>query len=482
MDDCIIRTYKYRLRTTARDRRRLERRKQEYRDLYNAVVQERESHFRAIKRNGSRDGVSDPLWIYSMPERAPSCIGHTKELTTFRKEILPDCPLQLARGAIAHAHRTFDAFFKRTKAGEKTHRPFYMSRRRLSTLEFRECPGMRIRDGHVQAKGIGSLKMDLHRPLPDDGKLVTWKLVEDCDIWYVCLTYKLPVPSHRRPRGRSVGLDMGLQYLAMDDSGTPVTNPKFHAKSASALRRVQRKLRYKRSKSGHPKRQMSRRGGNSRAKVVKRLRRLHRRVANQRLTYARQTAARLVQGNDLIVVENLNIRGLAKSRLAKAVTDAGWGVLVGAIENAAEGRCTVVKVDPRRTSQECPDCGAINKKPLKQRWHKCSCGLEMERDHASAIVIKRRGCLDPRVASTCSRGERATGNTEPETAAVPGFASGPILGACEAAIVDSSDSTSRIWGGDGIATSRSPSWSPPPATNRDSRRAETVLVSIVGNK
>ena len=89
---------------------------------------------------------------------------------------------------------------------------------------------------------------------------------------------------------------MGLQYLAMDDSGKPIANPKFRAKSASALRRVQRKLRYRRSKSGHPKRQMSRRGGNRRAKVVKHLRRLHRRVANQRLTYARQTAARLVQG------------------------------------------------------------------------------------------------------------------------------------------------------------------------------------------
>ena len=47
MDDCIIRTFKYRLRTTARDRCRLEKRKQEYRDLYNAVVQERESYFRA---------------------------------------------------------------------------------------------------------------------------------------------------------------------------------------------------------------------------------------------------------------------------------------------------------------------------------------------------------------------------------------------------------------------------------------------------
>ena len=154
--DSIIRTFRYRLRTTAADRRRLEKRKQEYRDLHNAVVQERESHFRAGR-----------ACTYAMPPRRPSYMGHTKELTTFRWELLPDCPLQLARGAITHAHRTFDAFFRRVKAGERPRRPGYLGRHRHTTLEFRSCSGVRIRGDRLQAKGIGSLKMNLHRTPPD---------------------------------------------------------------------------------------------------------------------------------------------------------------------------------------------------------------------------------------------------------------------------------------------------------------------------
>ena len=214
----------------------------------------------------------------------------------------------------------------------------------------------------------------------------------------------------------------------MDDSGVPVANPRFRAKADPALRRQQRRLRWQKTKDGQPRRQMSRRGSRRRRKEVVRLRRLHRRVANQRKTYARQVAARLVRENDLIAVEALNIKGLARSRLAKAIADAGWGVLVSAIEQAAEGRCAVVKVDPRYTSQECPGCGQRRRKHLGQRRHTCPCGLDLQRDHASAIVIKKRGRLGPREAERARRGERASVNTGPETAAVPGSARGPENG------------------------------------------------------
>ena len=410
--DRIIRTYRYRLRTTATDRRRLTRRLREYRDLHNAVVQERESHFRARR-----------ACVYAMPDHGPSLYGHSTELTTFRLELLPDCPLRLARGALAQAHRSFDAFFRRLKASEKTTRPRFLGRYRHSTLEFSDCKGMRIRGDRLQAKGIGSLRMDLHRPLPD-GNLKTWKLTENCGTWYVCLSFALEGPAERRPRGRSVGLDLGLQHLLADDVGGVVANPRFRAASAPVVRRQQRRLRWQRAKDGTPRRTMSQRGSKRRAKAVARLRRLHRRVANQRKTHARQLAARLVQANDLIVVEDLNVRGLARSRLSKAITDAGWSIVVQAVEDAAAGRCAVVKVNPRHTSQDCPGCGARRRKPLGQRWHRCPCGLVLPRDHASAIMIKLRGGLAPQAAERAQRGERAAGNTGRETAAVPARASG----------------------------------------------------------
>jgi len=51
----------------------------------------------------------------------------------------------------------------------------------------------------------------------------------------------------------------------------------------------------------------------------------------------------------------------------------------------------LVKVDPKYTSQECPNCHALEKKPLSERVHRCDCGLTIGRDHAAAFVILGRG-------------------------------------------------------------------------------------------
>jgi putative transposase len=50
----------------------------------------------------------------------------------------------------------------------------------------------------------------------------------------------------------------------------------------------------------------------------------------------------------------------------------------------------VIQVDPRGTSQECPECGQVTSKALKDRWHSCDCGAEMHRDIASAKVVHFR--------------------------------------------------------------------------------------------
>ena len=72
--------------------------------------------------------------------------------------------------------------------------------------------------------------------------------------------------------------------------------------------------------------------------------------------------------------------------------DAGWGQLVQMCEyKAAEAGARVLKVNPKYTSQICSGCGAIQKKALSERWHSCSCGCELDRDHNAALNIKRAG-------------------------------------------------------------------------------------------
>jgi len=90
--------------------------------------------------------------------------------------------------------------------------------------------------------------------------------------------------------------------------------------------------------------------------------------------------------------EKLNIKGLAKSRLAKSITDAGWGQFLQILSIKAErAGLLAIAVNPNGTSQDCSNCAHKVKKELSDRWHFCtSCGCELDRDHNAAINIRNR--------------------------------------------------------------------------------------------
>jgi putative transposase len=117
-------------------------------------------------------------------------------------------------------------------------------------------------------------------------------------------------------------------------------------------------------------------------------------VKEQRRTFHRQIAARLVREYDLIAAEDLNIVGLAKGMLARDVHGAGWSAFIDALANAAARACRkLVKVDPRRTSQTCPICGRIKPKTLSERIHRCDCGYTADRDVAAAQIILNKAVV-----------------------------------------------------------------------------------------
>ena len=95
----------------------------------------------------------------------------------------------------------------------------------------------------------------------------------------------------------------------------------------------------------------------------------------------------------MVAVEKLNIKGLAKTRLAKSINDAGWGQFIDILSNkAANAGLKVIAVNPNGTSQECSSCGHKVKKPLSQRMHNCPiCHVSLCRDLNAAVNIKKRG-------------------------------------------------------------------------------------------
>jgi putative transposase len=126
---------------------------------------------------------------------------------------------------------------------------------------------------------------------------------------------------------------------------------------------------------------------------VRLLQRVHTRIRNQRADFHHKAARALVDHYGFIAVEDLNVKGLAGSMLARSVHDAGWTAFLAklAYKAAGAGR-RVVRVNPVGTTQRCSTCGEPVSKTLRQRWHDCpACGLSLSRDENAAREILRLG-------------------------------------------------------------------------------------------
>ena len=113
-------------------------------------------------------------------------------------------------------------------------------------------------------------------------------------------------------------------------------------------------------------------------------------IARQRKDFHYKAAKQLLDKYDVIGFEDLNVKGLAKTRMAKSILDAGWSefldILVCKAESAGK---LAIAVNPNGTTQNCSNCGTRIPKTIADRWHSCHvCGLELDRDVNAAINVK----------------------------------------------------------------------------------------------
>nr|WP_293126855.1 transposase [Okeania sp. SIO1I7] len=126
------------------------------------------------------------------------------------------------------------------------------------------------------------------------------------------------------------------------------------------MRKSERKL-----KSAQRKVSRRKKGSKRRQKAIKQLAKKHRKVAGTRKDFHYKTANELLSKYNIIAVEKLKIKGMAKSRFAKSVHDAGWGNFRIILTNkATKAGQSVVEVKAHCTSIECSRCGHKVKKTL----------------------------------------------------------------------------------------------------------------------
>lgn len=238
-------------------------------------------------------------------------------------------------------------------------------------------------NGRLYLQNIGHLKVKQHRPI--EGEIKTVSVSKSCGKWYVIFSCDLGDAPEPADNGREIGIDLGLKAFLVTSEGESVEPPGYYRESQKKLRRAQRSL--SRKKKGSTRR------GKARQRVAK----LHEKTANQRRDFHHKQARKLADSHGLIAHEALNVRGVARTHLAKSVHDAGWAQFLSILSYKAEEAGTrVVAVDPANTTQVCSRCGAMPevKKTLSERIHRCQaegCGYVADRDVNAAENILKLG-------------------------------------------------------------------------------------------
>lgn len=249
--------------------------------------------------------------------------------------------------------------------------------------------GFSVRDsGRVYLAKIGDVRVRWSRHLPSEPSTVT--VIREPDGRYY-LSFVVERQAQTLPSvDREAGIDLGLGHLVTTSDGEIVANPRF-------LRKRLRKLAYLQRAASRKQR-----GSANRRKANKRVAVAHRQVRDARLDHAHKTALRLVRENQAIYAEDLAVSGLARTRLAKSVYDAGWSQLLRLLAEKADyyGRTfhQIGRFVP--SSQMCSVCGRIDgPKPLAVRSWECSCGARHDRDVNAAQNILAAGQAERLTAS-----------------------------------------------------------------------------------
>lgn len=355
----MLLSYKYRIEPNRTQAASLSEMLADFCRLYNAALEERIGAWqRSVSLNYQAQAAHLPKLRRDLPEIGRwSCSAEQQVLRKLDK--------------------TYKAFFGRIKRGAKAGFPRFRSRHRYHAADFRVGDGLTLRkSGKIGIVGVpGEIKVRWHRELPSKPKSAI--ITRQAGKWYVVLHVEVEAAERAGPD--SVGVDFGLTSLVALSNGEMIARPNWTKRAEKALRRRQRAVA------------RCKRGSKIRRKRVAALAKFSGHVSAKRRDFSHKLTRDLVTRFGRIAIEDLNINGLARGMLAKHVHDAAWAQIASHLRyKAANAGYELIEVDPRGTSQTCPECGIIAAKTLATREHRCECGCSLDRDVAAAMIVHFR--------------------------------------------------------------------------------------------
>lgn len=347
-----------------------------------------------IHRGIYNDALRHRITCWKQYRKSIGLYDQTYDLRLIRQDE-PDvawCNYNALNRTLRRLDKAYQAFFRRIREGKKKKEigfPKFKGRRFFNSIEYSYNNGIRLKDGRLYIQNIGFIRIFYHRPIPGYMKIKAAIVKREGLRWFVILQIEGPKQQLAVKMHPAIGIDMGLEVFCALSNGELIENPRWFRQSEEALAAFQkRQARCKRGSKQY--RNLSRQITN-----------LHRKIRNRRHDFHNQLSTRLVSEFGLIAIEDLNIKGLAKSIVSKSIGDAGWGQFLQMLSyKAREHGSLLVKVNARNTSQLCSACGCVVKKDLSVRVHNCpECGYTANRDVNAARVILNRANLPDRQAA-----------------------------------------------------------------------------------
>ncbi|MEK7838061.1 MAG: transposase [candidate division NC10 bacterium] len=332
------------------------------------------------------EGALRVLWNLAHEQRLAYLRRHTKmptafdqinELTALRADVpwMADVPRNVSAQLLVDLDAAWQRCFSRLGR-----RPRWKKKGR-DTINLTEphSKGFRLTSTGVLVPKLGDLRAVLHRPGVGGPKRCT--IVRELDQWFVSILCEADLPEPVLRTEPVVAIDRGITHLVADSDGVLVPNPRRLELALKKLRRAQRVVSHRKK------------GSRRRERAKTRVARIHRKIRRQRTHVLHELSSRYAKSHGVVVVEDLNVKGMVKGGLGRHIAGAGWATFCSMLRYKLEATGgTLVEVPAHYSSQTCTACGVVDAASRSGEVFCCvACGHEAHADlNAAQVLLSRR--------------------------------------------------------------------------------------------
>ncbi|MEO6860281.1 MAG: RNA-guided endonuclease TnpB family protein [Microcoleus sp.] len=319
---------------------------------------------------------------YKETGKGISALTMKKQIPIWKTEFewLKECYSQCLQSSVLNLSQAFIKFFD-----GRTGYPTFKKRHGKQSIQFPQNVKI-LGDAEIKFPGnLGVVKAKIHRELVGSVRTVTVSKMPDGRYYASLLMDDGADKPATNEDGKAIGIDLGLLDFVVTSEGSKYPNPRHLKNHARNLKRKQKKLSRKRDKTTK-----------SRRKAKLAVAKIHARIARVREDFRHKLSRKIVDENQIIVVENLAVKNMVKNHcLAKSISDAGWGMFCTMLKYKAEAEGKVYLEVGRffPSSHLCSETLlSLPKMDLSVREFNCPhCSNRHDRDINAAINIKNEG-------------------------------------------------------------------------------------------